>query len=118
MQRTQVVGDCTWISKYVPRYVELMKVPTIAAYGDDYPHAKFYIACLEDATSVDLKAQEVPIEAIDSGKTSFTNINFPDNFFDVVISGIPIYYKFMIGACTLWCRKQSIQLYSPSAIAF
>jgi hypothetical protein len=72
-----------------PRYVELMEVPTIAAYGDDYPHAKFYIACLEDATGVDLKAQEVPIEAIDSGKTSFSNINFPDNFFDVVISGYP-----------------------------
>jgi hypothetical protein len=65
----------------------LTGVPLSTAYSDDYPHAKFCVACLEDTTDVDLKSQEVPIEAIDSGKTSFTTLHFPDNYFDLVISG-------------------------------
>lgn len=66
---------------------KFIKVPSAAAYSDDYPRAKIYVACLEDTTNIDLNAQEVPVTGLDSGKVSFTKLNFPDNFFDIVVSG-------------------------------
>lgn len=66
---------------------KFIKVPSAAAYSDDYPRAKIYVACLEDTTNIDLNAQELPVTGVDSGKVSFTKLNFPDNFFDIVVSG-------------------------------
>jgi len=60
----------------------------LTAYHDDYPHGKFYVVCREKfPEDLDPKAQESPLEEVHSGVTSFTHLNFPDNFFDVITAG-------------------------------
>lgn len=60
----------------------------LASYADDYPHGKFYNACLEEIDKhIDLKSQEAPLEKVDGGKAPFHKLDFPDNYFDVVVSG-------------------------------
>jgi hypothetical protein len=68
--------------------MDLTVVPMLASYADDYPHGKFYTTCLEDIDDgIDLKSQEAPLERIDGGKAPFHKLDYPDNYFDVVISG-------------------------------
>lgn len=65
-----------------------MTVPMLASYADDYPHGKFYCVCLEGIDKdIDLKAQEAPLERADEGKAPFHRLDYPDNYFDVIVSG-------------------------------
>jgi ubiquinone/menaquinone biosynthesis C-methylase UbiE len=65
-----------------------MVAPAMASYADDYPNGKYYCCCSIDMVEeVDLKAQEVPLEELHVSQAPFAHLPFPDNFFDIVVSG-------------------------------
>ena len=65
-----------------------MTVPMLASYADDYPHGKYYNVYLEEIDGgIDLESQEVPLERLDRARAPFDKLDFPDNYFDVVMSG-------------------------------
>ena len=65
----------------------LIQVPMLTSYHDDYPQGEYHATCLEKVGDIDLKAQECPLERLVSGKSSFTTLDFPDNYFDIITAG-------------------------------
>jgi hypothetical protein len=65
----------------------LASAPCLASYADDYPHGKYYIACMADVGDLLAEDRDVPLEAALGSQTSFANLDFPDNFFDVIVAG-------------------------------
>ena len=71
----------------ISHLTEIDVAPVLASYADDYPHGKYYVCCFEDAGEVDLSEQEAPLEELHGSQAPFTHLPFPDNFFDVIVSG-------------------------------
>ncbi len=75
----------------------------LASYAGDYPHGKFYCVCLGDIDKgIDLKAQEAPLERADEGKAPFHRLDYPDNYFDVIMSG---YSSSALSYLTIRCTQ-------------
>jgi len=73
----------------------------VASYADDYPHGKFYVSCIAPTTADrGLPNLDLPLEEICGGKLSFTNLDYPDNFFDVIVAGFV-----HLVSCNLTCRS-------------
>jgi SAM-dependent methyltransferase len=67
--------------------LRLIVAPSLAAYADDYPHGKFYVVCVAPLNeSLDDK-RDLPLEQVYGGLASFAALDFPDNFFDVIVTG-------------------------------
>jgi hypothetical protein len=65
----------------------LIIAPMLASYADDYPHGKFYVTCVDKCENLNVENLDLPLESVVGGKESFSKLDFPDNFFDVIVSG-------------------------------
>jgi SAM-dependent methyltransferase len=85
---TQTPRDVNVSKKYpLPPGLRLTVAPSLAAYADDYPHGKFYVVCVAPLNeSLDNK-RDLPLEQVYGGQASFAALDFPDNFFDVIVTG-------------------------------
>ena len=68
-------------------WIYLIVAPMLASYADDYPHGKFYVTCVDKCENLNVETLDLPLESVVGGKESFSKLDFPDNFFDVVVSG-------------------------------